>query len=569
MYKARAFLSVYAGLLGLALLLPRPSAAAWPTNPLVNVPLCTAPGNQYTPTSVTDGAGGAIVAWTDSSGTSYDIYAQRISADGTPQWAANGVALCTAAGEQYAVAIVADGAGGAVVTWYDNRSGSNYDIYAQRISSAGAVQWAANGVALCTVTDAQWYPASTSDGTGGAIVTWQDGRSGTNDDIYAQRISGTGTVQWAANGVALCTATGDQWSPTITSDGAGGAIVTWYDWRSDYGDIYAQRISAAGAVQWTANGVALCTATNAQWYPTLVADGASGAIVVWSDSRNDTGSGNWDLYVQRVSAAGAVQWTANGVALCTATGEQWGPNITSDGAGGAIVVWYDQRSGSNYDVYVRKISAAGAVQWTANGVALCTAAGDQYNPVITSDGAGGAIVAWMDERSGTSDIYARRILAGGTAQWTANGVTLCTATGKQEYPSIVPDAAGGAIVAWHDRRSGTNYDIYAQRVDRDGALGNVDVPDDASLAFALEPVRPNPARGGAFTVRFSLQTPAPARLELLDVAGRRIVSREVSSLGAGGHTLDLGEGRRFAPGCYLVRLTEGSSTRVTRVVILE
>ena len=63
-------------------------------------------------------------------------------------------------------------------------------------------------------------------------------------------------------------------------------------------------------------------------------------------------------------------------------------------------------------------------------------------------------------------------------------------------------------------------------------------------------------------MRFSLPTDAPARLDLLDVAGRRIASHEVD---AGQHTLDIGEGQRLAPGLYLVRLTQGANTRTTRV----
>jgi hypothetical protein len=85
------------------------------------------------------------------------------------------------------------------------------------------------------------------------------------------------------------------------------------------------------------------------------------------------------------------------------------------------------------------------------------------------------------------------------------------------------------------------------------------------LTFALDPVRPNPSRGGTLTVRFSLPTDAPARLELLDVAGRRIASHEV---GVGQHTLDLGAGQHLAPGLYLVRLTQGANTRTTRVAVL-
>lgn len=92
-----------------------------------------------------------------------------------------------------------------------------------------------------------------------------------------------------------------------------------------------------------------------------------------------------------------------------------------------------------------------------------------------------------------------------------------------------------------------------------------DVPGDAPGAFALDPVRPNPSRGGVLTVHFTLPTSAPARIELLDVSGRRIISHEVV---AGQHALDLGAGRQLAPGLYLVRLTQGANTRTTRVAVL-
>jgi hypothetical protein len=94
------------------------------------------------------------------------------------------------------------------------------------------------------------------------------------------------------------------------------------------------------------------------------------------------------------------------------------------------------------------------------------------------------------------------------------------------------------------------------------------VPGEAPLAFALEPVRPNPSRGGALNVRFTLPGTAAASLELLDIAGRCIASREIGSLDAGQHTLDLGAGQHLAPGLYLVRLTQGENLRTTRVAVL-
>jgi hypothetical protein len=394
------------------------------------------------------------------------------------QWQLNGGPLCTAVFNQKLPMIVSDGAGGAIVAWYDGRSGNNYIIYAQRLNAAGVPQWTADGVALCSVGGAQFDAgdlgtAIVSDGAGGAIVTWSDDRNGITD-IYTQRVSAAGVLQWAADGVALCSNPSDQNHATIASDGAGGAIVTWEDYRNSstpnfQSDIYAQRITAAGVPQWTADGVALCTNPSYQVSPRIASDGVGGAIVTWSDQRrNFPGT---DIYAQRVSAAGAPQWTADGVALCPAAEGQVHPRIVSDGAGGAIVAWADSRSSNpSIDIYAQRVSAAGVLQWTLGGVALCTTAANQVT--IASDGAGGAIVTWQDYRSGTNyDIYAQRVDAAGAPQWTADGVALCTAASDQSNPTIALDGAGGAVVSWQDSRSGAEVpdDIYAQRVSATGA----------------------------------------------------------------------------------------------------
>jgi hypothetical protein len=444
--------------------------AQWSISPLVNNPICTAANDQMSSTIITDGAGGAIITWQDyRSGTNWDIYAQRINSAGTVQWGADGVAICTAANAQSYPTITTDGAGGAIITWADSRSGTNNDIYAQRINTAGIVQWIPNGVVICTATNSQNNPAITTDGAGGAIITWQDGRSGTDNDIYAQRINAAGTVQWTANGAAICTAENDQRFPAIIADGAGGAIITWEDSRSGINkDIYAQRINAAGTVQWTVNGAAISTASNDQQEPMIITDGTDGAIITWADSR----SGNWDIYAQRINAAGTVQWTADGAAICAAASDQITPIVTTDDAGGAIIAWRDDRSG-NWDIYAQWINALGNVQWTADGAAICTAVGAQFNPTITTDGAGGAIIMWQDgRRVANSDIYAQRINAAGIVQWITNGAAICTATNDQWYPQIITDGLGGVIITWQDNRSGSNWHIYAQNVDRNGYLGH-------------------------------------------------------------------------------------------------
>lgn len=571
MRTAGSIFLVFTGLLCLLLLLPSPGEAAWPTDPLVNVPICVAAGAQRSPAVVADTLGGAIIAWVDSraGAGNEDLYAQRVSAGGALRWTVDGVAVCSAGGVQSDPVSVPDGAGGAIVAWSDERYGSNGDIYAQRISPDGTPLWTADGVPVCTAAGDQSRPMIVSDGAGGAIVAWFGDNGGGN--ICAQRISAAGSVLWTADGVALRTSGGGMEHPSIATDGKSGAIVAWEDPRSAiYYDIYARRVASNGFVGWTPGGVPVCTAAYEQRYPVIVSDGASGAIVCWYDIR---GGIRYDLYAQRVAFNGVTQWTSGGVLVCASLSAQpSAPAMIPDGAGGALITWYGTSSSSTCDIYCQRLSAAGALQWAPAGVLLCASSGDQYVPKIVPDGAGGAIVAWSDGRSGGSDIhfdlYAQRVAIDGGIQWASDGVPLTTALGATTF-AIASDGAGGAIAAWADERGGDS-DIFAQRVQGNGQLGGeaVSVPPPTPALFGLDPVRPNPSSGGALTAQFTLASAAAASLELLDVAGRRILARDVGSLGAGRHAVDLAEGARLAPGLYLLLLRQGESSRVTRVAVL-
>ena len=445
--------------------------ALWTAN---GVAVGSAANGQHDAQIISDGAGGTIIVWYDyrSGVDNPDIYAQRLDSNGTPLWTAGGVPVCTAGGVQWLPRITGDGAGGVIIVWEDRRGGTYPHIYAQRLDSNGTPLWTANGVPVCTANQKQYNPEITSDGAGGAIITWQDYRVWPYDqtDVYAQRLNGSGTPQWAANGVVVSAASNFQVQPMIISDGAGGAIVVWEDWRNGAAqrDIYAQRLNSSGTPQWTANGVGVCTHSGDLDNLKITADGAGGVMVTWEDFRN---SFIRDIYAQRLNGSGTPQWTANGVAVCVAGDEQFGPKIVGDGVGGAFITWWDYRNGVDHDIYAQRLNSGGTPQWTANGVAVCTAGQGQYEPQPISDGIGGVIIAWQDHRNGLDDdVYLQRLNSSGIPQWTANGVAICTAGGTQGWPRLVKDGAGpnSIVIVWQDGRNGDdNYDIYAQRVAED------------------------------------------------------------------------------------------------------
>lgn len=431
------------------------------------------------PVIISGGSGGAIITWDDyRDGFDTGIYAQKLDSDGNALWTENGVAVRQLAGSQATnQQITTDGAGGAIITWEDVRSG-HYNIYAQRVGSGGSTLWATNGVVICNVagSDAQ-LPHITTDDAGGAIITWEDGRSFANWEIYAQRVDSGGNVLWKANGVAVCDVSlSEAGEPQITADGSGGAIITWEDGRNGVNDIFANRVDASGSTQWptqgSTRGVAVRELTGSDaGLPQITTDGAGGAIITWNDERN----GAANIYANRVDANGNTQWptkgSTTGIAICQEAVEQLQSYpMTTDGAGGAIITWQDKRSGDS-NIYAQRVDSGGNTKWTTNGVAIRQLQGSDANlPQITTGGAGGAVVTWVDERrsdwlSTHQDIYAQMVDSSGNAQWTQNGVVVrgAPASDLAAFPSITMDGFGGAIITWEDGRN-ENVDIYAQKV---------------------------------------------------------------------------------------------------------
>ena len=313
------------------------------------------------------------------------------------------------------------------------------------------------------------------------------------------------TLAWDDNGTVICNEdTKTQEEIQICSDGAGGAIITWHDFRNGQRDIYAQRINKTGDTQWgngkiwggveDRNGTVICNANGHQYRPQICSDGAGGAIITWYDFRN--GESNCDIYAQRINKTGDTQWgdgkmwgdlqDQNGTIICNEdTQDQWDPHICSDGDYGAIITWHDERNG-NWDIYAQRINKTGDTQWgngsmwgvlqDRNGTVICNEdTQDQSEPQICSDDDYGAIITWTDHRKGNSDIYAQRINKTGDTQWgngtmwgafqDRNGTVICNEhTQDQRKPQICSDDDYGAIITWRDWRNG-HWDIYLYNLD--------------------------------------------------------------------------------------------------------
>lgn len=362
---------------------------------------------QLAPALADDGAGGVFVVWSQGSGpTTLDLYAQRYDDSGNALWTPGGILVCNATDTQYLVTAVSDGSGGVWLAWQDFRYGAaDPDVIVNRIDASGNLTWGTSGQSVCSAVGFQRNVRIVSDGLGGCIVAWSDLR-GSAYDIYAQRVDSANFIQWVVNGVLVNGATNDQSLDDMVADGLGGAILVWDDSRTGAGtDIYAQRVDGTGANQWASNGVPICGATDIQFDARLTADAAGGAVIVWSDGR-DPGIG---IYADYIDAAGATQWAWNGKPIAAIGGGiiENAPSVASTGDG-VVIAWADDRSGDPH-LFAQRLTYGGVEMWTPAGVEVTDAPNGVDEPVTLSDGFGGAVLVWNDGRNGRNDVFAQRL----------------------------------------------------------------------------------------------------------------------------------------------------------------
>ena len=126
------------------------------------------------------------MTWLDArNDRNHNPYVQRVLASGTVDaaWPVNGRALSLSAGEEIESSIVSDGVGGAIVAWEEDSF-----IFANHIEASGELDptFPVNGRFLRLVQESfESHPDITTTGTGNAIVAWEDAAPNADSDIYA------------------------------------------------------------------------------------------------------------------------------------------------------------------------------------------------------------------------------------------------------------------------------------------------------------------------------------------------------------------------------------------------
>jgi hypothetical protein len=453
-----------------------PVQAQWPIDPAQNL-LIANKINEQTQSKIKPLAGGgSYISWFDNAAGGYDVYLQRLDADGVAQWPANGVLIADrsfSSTQDYGLDV--DGDGNAVLAFRDDRFGGVH-ITVNIITPDGTLAWGSNGVQATLNGSSPNSPRVAALSDGSYVVGWSEGNA-----TKLQRLDSKGQPQWIAGGIALTPSNGmGSYSLSdIQSSDNGSAIILIVRPVTTFTSnkhLYSQKFDAAGNALWNSGSPRIIYDSGSVqngYFPTFISDGAGGAAYGWYENSNPR-----NCYVQRVNAAGDEVFPHGGVAVATSVVIRLSPAFAYNAATGDIFMFYIETNAaqSMWSINSQKFNSAGARQWSDAGKLLVPLSGNQpsfLQSVIAGDGA----MAFCFDRSGNAQVIGTRLDGAGNFVWPGNVIPVCSVLSGKSRLAATLDSQGSALLSWGDGRNITinnpGNDIYAQNVNQDGTLGPI------------------------------------------------------------------------------------------------
>ncbi len=555
--------------------------------------------------AIPDERGGMFsVGWVATGSSIYDLVAEHVNVGGI---SSGPKTICVSDTSIYYLQVVPDLTGGMFcvrTNLMDVAGNPEYALRLQRADASGEPLWGPSGIVVTQGQDLGGSPTPVvPDGVGGAYVFWFQ-----YPLLIGQHFDSNGVpfwdhdlmvVEYSATGVSLL----------AVPDGLGSAIVLYGQLANDPVCGTLREILLVRTVE-PFNGTPGYPTTVVNAKPirtglTLAPDGAGGAVVGWFDARDQYCF--WpanDVYVQRLRRASMYNgqlfpmWEYNGVKVSGfAAADDPMPSTLSvvpDDNGGAYVVWGRSRIGYSRTL-AQHVGPSGNKLWPEPGLDVTPRPDSTATVLGGRDGAGGLLLAHGDRRCDPAtgdrsfEVRARRILPNGSPAWS---VPLVPGWSSPSYAgwvqptakTIFADGRGGSIVQWALDSNGARPNclpanslqrvgIMAQRVDSSGAArALVDVVAGAQLTERILTIWPTPAHG-PISLEYRTPQAEAVTVDVVDVAGHRIsILADRKPLPAGtsrmswtGHTAS---GEPVRPGIYFIRARGSLGALTTRVVIV-
>ena len=404
-------------------------------------------------------AGSMIFVWSDTRYGSRNVFAQKVDSTGSLLWGTEGAAVTNLPGRQEDPVAITDGNGGAFIAWVDYRFDEEGDIFIQHINNQGNVMMDDNGEALARIDGRHLTINMCTDSLGGVFVTWQDKRNFLDDDIYGTHVSSSYEIIAPSSGVSIIQMNGNQGAKSLEYAGNNEATIIWSDTRSGSGnDIYCQKINMNMEKIFAEEGLEVSATSELETTPRTTYMNNDTSFIIWQ-----SGTENTDIYFNFLTSEGLV--FTEPVQLCTYNSSKSSPRVKRNQLGQVFIQWTDYRNNlTEGNHFYQKISTSGNILWDQNGIQL-DLNGDDRNARFSAGVNGELFIYWERGTFPNVDIMYQAIQTEGSllldsAQYVSN------ASGYQSMPNSISDNSNGSFVVFADESNGS-IDLKVQRTSSD------------------------------------------------------------------------------------------------------
>lgn len=473
--------------------------------------------------------------------------------------------------------LVPDGQGGVVVGWveYDTELGLR-GARLQRVDSEGNLLWGETGVSLLSDSDSYdissrpiWF-FSHDDGTVAVVFTAVDLDAGT----FTERA----LIQYIGSDGSILTQEGQPIDPYPTAEGD-RAVVGAVETNDNSLFLLVQGLGLMDSnlyscrYDWQGQPLLASYTMIPQGLDFLRAFDlnpvGNDVQISWLNSSFDTPG----VQYNRITPDGQLVWGEEGAVLMEGNNEIFGYDMAMSWDG-FWVAW----STSEQTRY-QKYSFEGAPQLEPElGIQIPVAENYFFEPELIADGGGGVFILGTSgtccneldfsythigpDGSPVSELYAEQGILPLVDSWYA-----------QRELAVVSDGEGGFLASWSDNRSAIAEDVYAMRVN-DYLTASVagDRPHAQPDQFVLEPAYPNPFNPST-TIRFTIPEAGEVRLAVYDILGRHIATLLSGRVESGSHEISWNgvgiSGQQVASGVYFITLDNQGMSRARQIVLLK
>ena len=301
--------------------------------------------------------------------------------------------------------------------------------------------------------DVSWTINPTSDG-GCAVGGWTTSFGAGARDFWVLKLGPDGAVQWQKTYGGR----GEEAADLVFPTSDGGYAVTGYATSFGGFDVWVLKLDASGAIQWqkTYGGSKEDEAVSIQ-------ETLDGGYIVAGETQS-FGAGDWDLWILKLDAAGAIQWQKTyggpGVDKCSAD------PIVQTTDGGYVVTGLTESFGAGgTDVWVLKLDENGVIQWqkTYGG------GGNEEAHAMRQTLDGGYVVAAFGNSFGLGqlDVWILKLDTNGAVQWQK----AVGGDGTETVWSVHQTSDGGCVVTGGTESFGAGQeDLWLLKLGQDGVV---------------------------------------------------------------------------------------------------